>query len=97
MHVGSAGLSSASMCCSACFAVFQTSTSEIDLDAAVAVVEDRLGVAGDRQLRVVRAAATGRSAPSASAAVAVERFVHAAPRSVCLSSTAFARAWSAFV
>ena len=28
MHFGSAGFSSASMCCSACFAVFQISTSE---------------------------------------------------------------------
>ena len=28
MHFGSAGFSSAFMCCSACFAVFQTSTSE---------------------------------------------------------------------
>ena len=29
MHFGSAGFSSAVMCCSACFAVFQTSTSEV--------------------------------------------------------------------
>ena len=70
----------------------------VDLEAAVRrSSNDRLGVAGDRQRRVVRAGSDGQTGALSELGFVDAPPVQAGPRSACASSAAFARAWSAFV